>query len=214
MRFPVDGDIKKLTARYYQFGDKPYDIAGEPVINPDGSYFGYKHHGSDIDVPVGIKTYAPENSVAEVAGWYGSAGNAVILRGKTGKVYLFHMDKVVIKPGQTIRRGQLVGYSGKTGYSRGVPHIHFGLEIDGKWVDPLKYIEEKDMVSTIGVRRIFRFRRGVDPTEKQLDLYVGKVTEDQLDAKIVATEAYKAEIARVKADPSLAINHVPKAMRS
>lgn len=49
-----------------------------------------------------------------------------------------HMSRIVVKEGQYVKQGQVIGYVGSTGNSTG-PHLHFGLLVDGKFVNPINY---------------------------------------------------------------------------
>ena len=49
-----------------------------------------------------------------------------------------HMSRIVVKEGQYVKQGQVIGYVGTTGNSTG-PHLHFGLLVDGKFVNPINY---------------------------------------------------------------------------
>jgi murein DD-endopeptidase MepM/ murein hydrolase activator NlpD len=50
-----------------------------------------------------------------------------------------HMDKLKVKTGQNVKRGDLLGWVGNTGLATG-PHLHYEIEVSGIAVDPLKYI--------------------------------------------------------------------------
>ncbi len=54
------------------------------------------------------------------------------------KAYYAHMGSVTVKNGQTVKKGQIIGYIGSTGRSTG-PHLHFGIMKNNAWVDPMKY---------------------------------------------------------------------------
>ena len=49
-----------------------------------------------------------------------------------------HMSRIVVKEGQVVKQGQVIGYVGSTGNSTG-PHLHFGLLVDGKFVNPINF---------------------------------------------------------------------------
>jgi hypothetical protein len=50
----------------------------------------------------------------------------------------------MVKAGHRVKRGQLIAYSGSTGLSTG-PHLHYGVRLNGRWVDPRTYIVEGDL---------------------------------------------------------------------
>lgn len=69
-----------------------------------------------------------------------SAGNQIKIRHANGVSWYAHLAEgsVVVKVGDTVEKGALLGKAGSTGYTTGA-HLHFGFEVDGKWVDPLPY---------------------------------------------------------------------------
>ena len=50
-----------------------------------------------------------------------------------------HMSRTAVKVGTYIKKGQVVGYEGSTGYSTG-PHLHFEVRVNGKPINPIKFI--------------------------------------------------------------------------
>lgn len=53
-------------------------------------------------------------------------------------VYM-HMTHYIVKKGQNVIQGQVIGYVGSTGYSTG-PHLHFGISYNGTYVNPMNYV--------------------------------------------------------------------------
>jgi murein DD-endopeptidase MepM/ murein hydrolase activator NlpD len=50
-----------------------------------------------------------------------------------------HMSRWAVRVGQSVKRGDLLGYVGSTGLSTG-PHLHYEVRVNGRAVDPLRYI--------------------------------------------------------------------------
>ena len=74
------------------------------------------------------------------AGWLGGYGNAVIISHPGGWKSLYgHLSKIIVKPGQYVRQGQIVAKSGNTGVSTG-PHLHFEIHKNGAVLNPRKYV--------------------------------------------------------------------------
>ncbi|HEY8486293.1 MAG TPA: peptidoglycan DD-metalloendopeptidase family protein [Limnochordales bacterium] len=95
------------------------------------------HEGIDIAVPPGTPVRAAADGVVVQAGWMGSFGYGVVLRHAGGMETLYgHNRRVNVRPGQTVRRGQVIAYSGSTGRSTG-PHLDFRVRVNGRTVDPL-----------------------------------------------------------------------------
>ncbi len=126
----------------------------QPVSNKDlkriASGFGYRidpvykttkfHAGLDFAAPQGTPIYATANGTVEVAGNTGNGyGNHVVINNGYGYSTLFgHMFKVKARPGQKVKRGEIIGYVGSTGKSTG-PHCHYEVHRNGEPVDPVYY---------------------------------------------------------------------------
>ena len=100
------------------------------------------HHGVDFAASKGTEVYAASSGeVTEIgSGWNGGYGNSVTIRhvGTMETVYA-HMDEVLVKEGDEVNAGDLIGYSGSTGDAVG-DELHFEVRIDGQFVDPMEYI--------------------------------------------------------------------------
>lgn len=92
-------------------------------------YGGKPHNGLDIGVPIGTPIYAAgdgEVVAADNNGRY-QYGKYVLIKHENNLATIYaHLSQSVVHKGDAVRRGQLIGYSGNTGYSVG-PHLHFGL---------------------------------------------------------------------------------------
>lgn len=99
------------------------------------------HNGIDLAIAQGTPIYATRaGKVTRTAYQAGGAGNYVSINHLDGfsSIYM-HMTHYVVKEGQTVSAGQLIGYVGSTGISTG-PHLHFGISYAGTYVNPLAYI--------------------------------------------------------------------------
>lgn len=110
------------------------------------STFGYRtfdnsyHNGLDLAASSGSPTYAADDGTVIIAGWSDSAGNWVVIDHGNGMVTKYmHHSALAVSAGQSVSRGQQVGYVGSTGYSTG-PHLHFQVEMNGSAVDPQAYL--------------------------------------------------------------------------
>lgn len=94
------------------------------------------HQGVDLAAPYGTPIVAATDGVVGFAGWKGDYGNFVqILRGGGSGTGYGHMAAIVVRPGDMVRQGQLLGYVGSTGLSTG-PHCHFEVYENGVTIDP------------------------------------------------------------------------------
>jgi hypothetical protein len=129
-------------------------LASTPSIRPvDGwitSGFGYRespftgerifHSGLDIANKTGTKVIASANGKIAYAARKLHFGNMVTIDHGFGRVTRYgHLDKILVKPGQLIKRGDVLGLLGNTGQSTG-PHLHYEVRINGTPIDPLQYI--------------------------------------------------------------------------
>jgi Peptidase family M23 len=101
------------------------------------------HEGVDIATPIGSPLTLPSNVTATVqkAGWdpFGG-GNFIQLELADGSVIqLFHLQDTLVKAGQDLTGGTLLGHTGSTGASTG-PHLHFQVNESGKPVDPWAWL--------------------------------------------------------------------------
>lgn len=98
------------------------------------------HDGIDLAAPRGTPFYAAADGVVEFAGWEGGYGRVIYINHGGGVVTLYgHASKILVEPGQRVIKGQLIGRVGCTGSCTG-SHLHFEVRIDGRAVDPLKYL--------------------------------------------------------------------------
>ena len=108
----VTGDWANSPAFYAQFGQQG-------------------HNGIDLGMSVGTPVYASDDGVVDFEGWGQNhswmgqpAGISILLRHGWGYTGYAHLSSTIINKGDSIKRGQLIGYSGSTGASTG-PHLHW-----------------------------------------------------------------------------------------
>ncbi len=99
------------------------------------------HHGVDLQSRKGDKIVAAKSGVVTTTSYEsGGAGNYVIINHGDGfsSAYM-HMTHYIVKKGQYVNAGQVIGYVGSTGGSTG-PHLHFSIYYNGKSVNPVNYV--------------------------------------------------------------------------
>jgi murein DD-endopeptidase MepM/ murein hydrolase activator NlpD len=101
------------------------------------------HHGIDFVGPKGVPIYATGNGKVETAEFsFFGYGNVVLIDHGFGyKSRYAHLQSIVVKPGDTIVRGQMIGTLGNSGRSTG-PHLHYEVIYRNKTVDPLNYFND------------------------------------------------------------------------
>ncbi|QBJ33105.1 murein DD-endopeptidase MepM [Hafnia alvei] len=95
------------------------------------------HKGVDFAMPVGTPVLAVGDGEVVIAKRSGAAGNYVVIRhGRQYTTRFMHLKKILVKPGQKIKRGDRIALSGNTGRSTG-PHLHYEFWLNNQAVNPL-----------------------------------------------------------------------------
>lgn len=109
-------------------------FGGRP--NPFSGYGRDWHPGIDIAVDYGTPVYASAAGYVEQSGWYGGYGKYVRLSHDFGYETAYgHMSRLAVEAGSFVKKGEVIGYVGSTGYSTG-PHLHFEVMKYGEQVNP------------------------------------------------------------------------------
>jgi len=120
-------------------GTFQWPVSG-PITSPFGMRWGTLHPGIDIGVPTGTPIHAAGSGTVVWCGWMSGYGNLVMIDHHNGLATLYgHESHVAVACGQNVTTGQVVGYSGCTGFCTG-PHVHFEVRANGTPVDPLGYL--------------------------------------------------------------------------
>ena len=111
-----------------------------PITSPFGMRWGTLHPGLDIGVSSGTPVHAAGSGTVIWCGWMSGYGNLVMIDHHNGLVTLYgHNTSVAVGCNQQVSQGQVVSYSGCTGFCTG-PHVHFEVRLHGSAVDPLGYL--------------------------------------------------------------------------
>lgn len=121
-----------------------------PVKGWVSSKFGYRlspftnekefHEGLDVSARRGTEIVAPADGVVSaIRETYGFGTIITINHGYNLRTRYAHLSKVLVKKGQSVKRGEKIALVGSTGRSTG-PHLHYEVELNGVPVDPLNYI--------------------------------------------------------------------------
>lgn len=117
-----------------------YQIRGFGMKNDP--FTGYKrfHWGIDIANRTGTPIYAAADGIVKTTGRGEDLGKYIVLNHGFGYMTKYgHLNEIKVKRGQKIRRGDVIGLMGSTGYSTG-PHLHYEVIKNSKKIDPLKFI--------------------------------------------------------------------------
>lgn len=111
-----------------------------PITSPFGSRWGTLHPGIDIGVPSNTPVHAAAAGKVVYCGWESGYGNLVMIDHGGGYATAYgHNTRVAVSCGQQVAQGQVIAYSGCTGFCTG-PHVHFEVRVNGSPVDPLGYL--------------------------------------------------------------------------
>ncbi len=144
--------VKEAVPKIVERGTKIPPTYIKPISGGRiSSYFGKRkaptkgastyHKAVDWAVPKGTSVKASCGGTVAKAGWGSGYGYVVYINHEDGRQTRYaHLSKVLVKAGQKVKQGDIIAKSGNTGVSSG-PHLHFEILINGKQVDPLKYIQ-------------------------------------------------------------------------
>jgi murein DD-endopeptidase MepM/ murein hydrolase activator NlpD len=98
------------------------------------------HYGTDFSAEQGTPIYATgDGVVSDAINSFIGFGKHVIIDHDFGYETLYgHMSRYIVRPGQKVKRGEIIGYVGTTGKST-APHLHYEVHINGKAVDAVNY---------------------------------------------------------------------------
>ena len=149
------GTLSEKSTRLEAYFSEQRDVlASTPSIWPVRGYFSASfgnrpdpftglrdfHPGIDISVPRGSKVAAPADGVVVFCGLKGGYGNIIVLDHGYGTVTRYgHLDGFNVRPGQRVKRGDVIGFSGNTGRST-APHVHYEVWVNDQMRNPIEYI--------------------------------------------------------------------------
>ena len=124
--WPVEGNITG------SFGERIDPFNGEGAF----------HSGVDIATAYGSRVIAPADGVVDFADFAGGYGRMIELVHSQGFVTRYgHLASFAVAPGQTVHRGQIIGYVGLSGRSTG-PHLHYEVWIHNNPVNPYHFLRQ------------------------------------------------------------------------
>ena len=124
---PVRGRYRYTSG----FGDRRDPVSG-----------GWRmHNGADMAGPMNTKIVAPGDGVVTFAGRQSGYGKLIKIRHAQGfETFFAHLNRIDVKPGDRVSKGDLIGGMGTTGKSTGV-HLHYEIRIGGKQINPINYLK-------------------------------------------------------------------------
>lgn len=113
----------------------PYGMRYHPILKVRKM-----HTGVDLNAPGGAKIVAADSGTVICATWQTGYGKTIIIDHGNGTSTLYgHLDDYAVADGDTVKKGQTIGYADSTGWSTG-NHLHFEVRINGSPTNPLSYL--------------------------------------------------------------------------
>jgi murein DD-endopeptidase MepM/ murein hydrolase activator NlpD len=114
------------------FGGRSDPFTGEPGF----------HQGIDISTEKGQPVYATADGAIDSAAYTGDYGNLIVVKHAFGLTTRFgHLSGFEVAAGDSVKRGDIIGYVGSTGRSTGA-HLHYEILVNGQLLDPLKLLTQ------------------------------------------------------------------------
>ena len=134
---PSDKPVKSGASFTSAFGVRSDPFRGSAAMHP----------GIDLAGTVGTPIYATADGTVLRSGWNsGGYGNLIEVNHGRGITTRFgHLSAILVRPGEQVTRGQLIGRMGSTGRSTG-SHLHYEVRIDGRAVNPIPFMKSTDYV--------------------------------------------------------------------
>lgn len=108
---------------------------------------GAMHEGIDFVADLGTQVFASAGGVVQTAEYHPQYGNLIeIDHGNDFSSRYAHLSKINVKPGQVVKRGQLIAASGNTGRSTG-PHLHFEVRFKGVAQNPARFLQQSTQMA-------------------------------------------------------------------
>lgn len=128
--WPVNGVLLS------RFGERTDPFSGEGAI----------HAGVDISAPLGTPVHCAADGIVLRAEYYGGYGKLIVIDHGNGMSTRYgHLSRFDVVPGQEVRRGDVIAFSGMTGRATS-PHLHFEVRLGGAAVNPHPYLIRSAMM--------------------------------------------------------------------
>ncbi|AEH45532.1 Peptidase M23 [Thermodesulfatator indicus DSM 15286] len=148
--------INQISTYLLKFDKIPI---GKPVRGYISSYYGYRrdpftkkrafHSGIDIVARYGAPVRATADGVVYRVGYTRALGRYVKIRHAHGFMTVYgHLRKYVVKRGERVQKGEIIGYVGNTGRSTG-PHVHYEIRRWGRSLNPLRFVRAEKKLAKI-----------------------------------------------------------------
>jgi murein DD-endopeptidase MepM/ murein hydrolase activator NlpD len=122
---------------------------------PYGVQYGELHAGVGLAAPEGTPFVAVHSGTVKEAGWMGGFGFGVVLDNGDGVQTVYaHAKQVLVKPGQKVEAGEMLGLVGSTGHSYG-SQLHLETHVNGESRDPIPFLRDHGVDIKLQVASIY-----------------------------------------------------------
>jgi murein DD-endopeptidase MepM/ murein hydrolase activator NlpD len=131
---PLSRDFLRYPVEFTEITSEFTPLRYHPILGRSRP-----HLGVDFAAPVGTPVRAVAAGSVSDAGWSGQLGRCIRIAHESGLTSLYgHLSRLAdsVRVGASVERGQVIGYVGASGLATG-PHLHFAMERDGEYVDPM-----------------------------------------------------------------------------
>ena len=126
LQWPLPSPYTKVSSG---FGNRTHPVTGKPQF----------HTSVDIPAPFGTEIYAANSGTVVEAAYHSADGNYILIdHGGGTATFYSHLSKFSIAEGQSVTKGQIIGYVGMTGWATGY-HLNFSVYENSKAVNPMGY---------------------------------------------------------------------------
>ena len=123
--------------------------------SPFGVRFGKLHAGIDLAAPEGMPYKAVHAGTVTQAGYYGGYGYSITVKqADNTEVIYAHSRRLLVKVGQKVVAGQVIGEVGNTGYSYGT-HLHLEIHVNGMPIDPIAFLRDRGVDIKLQVESVY-----------------------------------------------------------
>lgn len=196
-------------------GEFMMPVSGYRMGSPfhEANHMGHTHQGVDLQVAAGTAVRAAFDGYVKLAKVVGDYGNLIeISHGAGTESRYAHLSQFAVSPGQQVRKGDIIGYSGGvrgapgSGNSTG-PHLHYEVRVNGKPVDPTKkniFPVDGIKAATEGMKEFeTAAQKAARETAEGIKLAEDEVAKDStltMDQKLEKIAAFEAQRVKVIQD--------------
>ncbi len=136
MKMATDADKSVAQQQWWS-----YPLPGAKVISPFGRRAGHSHSGTDIKTKANDEILAAFDGEVVFSGDYYGYGKLIRIMHPNGlETYYSHNSKNLVKVGDSVKAGQVIGLTGRTGRAT-TEHLHFETRVNGKSVNSSRYFD-------------------------------------------------------------------------